>query len=258
MVRRRVCLIGLDGANSKILDLMNLNLNITTKLRSTLPPYTPPAWTSLFTGVNPGKHGILGFFTMKQNRPSLVSASDVKYPRVFEMAAMFKKKSIVINVPLTSPFKALLGLKYMTIVSDWAAPKQSIWPYGLYKKYSEYLVKPPYEWCKYKNLKDYIKRVEEYTRLRLNLYYDLAEKDDWNLYIIVFSEIDWLLHRIPEILEKNSINLVSNVLGLIKKFILDMCNICENVIIVSDHGFEIKIVELNLNSLFAKSMAKKG
>ena len=30
-------------------------------LLSTIPPISPAAWTTIFTGVNPGKHGIFGF-----------------------------------------------------------------------------------------------------------------------------------------------------------------------------------------------------
>ena len=30
-------------------------------LSSTIPPISPAAWTTIFTGVNPGKHGIFGF-----------------------------------------------------------------------------------------------------------------------------------------------------------------------------------------------------
>ena len=33
-------------------------------LRSTIPTYTPPAWTSSLTGVNPGRHGVYGFVEM--------------------------------------------------------------------------------------------------------------------------------------------------------------------------------------------------
>jgi len=30
-------------------------------LRSTIPPWTFPAWTSFMTGKNPGKHGVFDF-----------------------------------------------------------------------------------------------------------------------------------------------------------------------------------------------------
>ena len=64
--------IGLDGAAWHLLDplltagvmprLAALNARgAWGSLKSTVPTYTPPAWTSAATGVNPGRHGIYGF-----------------------------------------------------------------------------------------------------------------------------------------------------------------------------------------------------
>ena len=33
-------------------------------LRSVTPNLTPPGWTTAFTGVNPGKHGVFDFFSL--------------------------------------------------------------------------------------------------------------------------------------------------------------------------------------------------
>jgi len=37
-------------------------------LTSQLPPWTPSAWPSLYTGVNPGKHGVFGFLPLRRVR----------------------------------------------------------------------------------------------------------------------------------------------------------------------------------------------
>ena len=69
MVSKRVFVIGLDGATFDLLDpwiedgrLPNLKKLMEKsaygRLESTIPPISPPAWTSFMTGVNPGKHGI--------------------------------------------------------------------------------------------------------------------------------------------------------------------------------------------------------
>ena len=64
--------IGLDGAAWHLLDPM-IERGVMPRLAalrargasgplvSTVPTYTPPAWTSAATGVNPGRHGIYGF-----------------------------------------------------------------------------------------------------------------------------------------------------------------------------------------------------
>src|SRR5215510_8268142 len=66
---RRVLLIGLDGASFRLLQplitagelpelarLMDRGCH--GELRSIFPSLTPPAWSTVVTGKNPGKHGI--------------------------------------------------------------------------------------------------------------------------------------------------------------------------------------------------------
>ncbi|HDS31197.1 MAG TPA: hypothetical protein ENN67_09155, partial [Firmicutes bacterium] len=69
---KRLVIIGLDGASFNYLDpilesgsLPNFKEFFTNGVRakclSTIPPLTPPAWSTMMTGVNPGKHGIFDF-----------------------------------------------------------------------------------------------------------------------------------------------------------------------------------------------------
>ena len=72
-MQEKLVILGIDGADWKIIDpllqegcLPNFSKLIEKKYRLPLPsiyPHlTPPVWTSIFTGVNPGKHGIHDFF----------------------------------------------------------------------------------------------------------------------------------------------------------------------------------------------------
>lgn len=67
-----VILFGLDGGTFTVLDdlmargiMPNLQRfcreGVRATMVSTIPPLTPPAWSTLVTGHNPGVHGILGF-----------------------------------------------------------------------------------------------------------------------------------------------------------------------------------------------------
>ena len=108
-MKKKAAVIGLDGLSWNYLDkLINngvmpytkalLNKAFKTELEC-IPPVTPPSWTSIMTGVNPGKHGIFGFFTYDKStwKQILTSAYHVGYPRIHEMLSMNGAKSIIFN-----------------------------------------------------------------------------------------------------------------------------------------------------------------
>ncbi len=74
-------------------------------LTSTVPTYTPPAWISMTTGVNPGKHGIFGFLsTTAQDDTSLVAHSGlIGAPSLWDYANHNGLRMGVFNVPMTYP-----------------------------------------------------------------------------------------------------------------------------------------------------------
>ncbi len=68
----KLLIIGLDGATFDLIQpwaqegklphlARLLEEGVHGTLRSTIPPMSPPAWTSFVTGKNPGKHGIFDF-----------------------------------------------------------------------------------------------------------------------------------------------------------------------------------------------------
>lgn len=68
----RLAIVGIDGATYEIIRPMVaagelphiarlLREGASGDLRSETPPLTPPAWTSMFTGLNPGRHGVFHF-----------------------------------------------------------------------------------------------------------------------------------------------------------------------------------------------------
>ena len=74
-------------------------------LTSTVPTYTPPAWTSAATGVNPGRHGIYGFHSSnaQSERIELTHSGKVKATTIWEMANAQEASAGIFNVPLTYP-----------------------------------------------------------------------------------------------------------------------------------------------------------
>jgi predicted AlkP superfamily phosphohydrolase/phosphomutase len=78
-------------------------------LRTTWPPMTDCAWTSAFTGVNPGKHGIFGSWYRAPGAYACryFSSRDRKAAALWEIAT--EPRSLVWNVPMTYPADRVNG-----------------------------------------------------------------------------------------------------------------------------------------------------
>ena len=114
-VLSKVLLLGLDGLTHRVLGPAFeaghmphldglLKRGASGDLTSTVPPYTPPGWTSIFTGVNPGKHGIFGFTLGNiQREEGLVRLDRVASPALWNVANAQGKRVGLFNIPMTYP-----------------------------------------------------------------------------------------------------------------------------------------------------------
>ncbi|MFB6185224.1 MAG: alkaline phosphatase family protein [Haloarculaceae archaeon] len=78
-------------------------------LKSQIPPWTPSAWPSVYTGVNPGKHGVYGFVTYDGYDWRVVTAEDVSEFTIWELLDRHGLTSVVVNGPVTAPPPAIDG-----------------------------------------------------------------------------------------------------------------------------------------------------
>lgn len=120
----KVVILGLDGGTWGVLDrfvarglMPNLGRLVEDGYRadllSTVPPITPVAWSSMVTGTNPGKHGVFGFLSGRDEpggySPPPVSSATLAAPALWRMASDAGLRSIVLSVPLTYPAEPVNG-----------------------------------------------------------------------------------------------------------------------------------------------------
>ncbi|MFB6196794.1 MAG: alkaline phosphatase family protein, partial [Halobacteriaceae archaeon] len=74
-------------------------------LDSTRPPMTPLAWTSMATGVNPGKHGVYSFRKQDPDTYEVtpVEYSDIGRPPVWDALNYAGRTVGIVNFPVTAP-----------------------------------------------------------------------------------------------------------------------------------------------------------
>lgn len=130
----RLVFLGLDGVGLDLAEelagrgvMPNLGRLMqegrTWATRSPLPEVSPVCWTTMFSGVGPGQHGVFGFGQHQpgtyQVRP--VDSNAVQAPRLWDRLNQTGRPSVVLNVPLTYPATAINGV----MVSGFVAPELS-------------------------------------------------------------------------------------------------------------------------------------
>ena len=134
----RILILGIDGAEPSLLfdwadagHLPNfarlMQRAAWGPLRSTTHPLTPQAWTSLITGVNPGRHGIFDFGRRAAGgyNVELVTSRDRAAPAFWQFMPAGMRVGVA-NVPLTWPPEPVPGF----MVTGMQTPKieDGVWP----------------------------------------------------------------------------------------------------------------------------------
>lgn len=122
-VEKKLAVIGLDCVPSSFIfgefgrELLNMRAmmehGIWGPLRSTDPPITIPAWTTITTGRDPGELGLYGFrnrLNHQHYEMKTVNASHVEVPRVWDFIESAGGSSVLIGIPQTYPAAPHRGL----------------------------------------------------------------------------------------------------------------------------------------------------
>ncbi len=269
----KVIIIGIDGGTFDIIlplidqgKLPNIESFIRNGswgvLNSTIPSITMPAWPSLITGVNPGKHGIYNFLGdthSTYDEGPLINSTHLKTKCVWDILGEFNKKVLVVTVPTTYPPKPVNGI---TISSIRPASIEQIksYPQDIINDVSKVLNLNNLRIQNARSLRNATKKDIFFSNLldfhttaidkiaEANIY--LMGKIDWSFLMTVFQSSDVVQHHCWSLFDKNhphhNVNLAKkfgNIIPEIYKKIDDaigkiMKQSDKNTtfIIVSDHG----------------------
>lgn len=148
MSNPRTVLIGLDGATFPVLDaLMDRGLmpflrdfvaeGVRAPLVSVVPALTPPAWTSLMTGVRPGRHGVFDFFQREStdtHHLRFAAAQDIGTPTIWSLASDEGRRVTALNFPLMFPPPPVNGCVVPGGWMPWRQLRLGCHPQGLFDR----------------------------------------------------------------------------------------------------------------------------
>src|SRR5216683_4047989 len=220
-------------------------------LESKYPPLTPPAWTSLSTGLKPARHGIYDFWTYDDQRePGKPRKAHVLTRRragkaIWTILSEYGKQVLVVNVPATYPAEAVNGI----MVSGYMTPSAGVdFTYPAAFKDEIFRVVPDYVidlGSVYERLKisgkvgPLVDTIVSMTEARIKLTMYMLKEKPWDFCYLAFIGSDRLQHPFWEEVStlhprtNQYFRMLDDALGRI----LDLLEPEDSLVVVSDHGF---------------------
>ncbi|MBN2602551.1 MAG: alkaline phosphatase family protein [Candidatus Thermoplasmatota archaeon] len=253
---RKVIVIGIDGADPNLLQKWIGQGRLPTfkklqekgswgKMKSTIPPFSAPAWTSIVTGCSPGKHSIYGFERTGTLEPKLINSRYRKVPAIWNLISSIGKKCIIVNVPGTYPPEEIDGV----MITGLLTPSRDV-TFTYPKNIKERLVESDlgsYEleqfWLedfsraklKRQDPQALANHINSQMMSRFTVAENLMREISWDFCMVVFRGTDTAQHFLfdNEILLLSCYKKVDELVGKIIENNADSM-----IFIVSDHGFE--------------------
>jgi predicted AlkP superfamily phosphohydrolase/phosphomutase len=263
-------LIGLDGATWDQLrpavdrgEMPNLGKILARGahgiLESTVPPTTPPAWSSSQTGVGPGRHGIFDFRATPHADPSraLVSLQQMKGLKLWQVLNRQGRTCGYLNVPVLYPPDPVDG--YM--ISGMMTPGPEVeftHPADLkaeiFRLFPDYVLDvdiPKYDAEFWEDAQIFLDDVEHATKRRIELFLHLLETRLCDFQMLVLEATDRVGHLFWKYLDPAAPQYqapwaarvrarYAQILGRIDEFLGVLLERTEHgfdLLLMSDHGF---------------------
>ena len=253
---------GIDGGEWNVVDpllaeghLPNLSRLVETGVRGELtsikPPVSPPAWNSIQTGTNPGKHGIYDFSSFDERyRRRSVSSADRQATPFWRVMNDHEVTTGLFKLPFTYPPDEVdgffvTGFPTPDTVDDHAYPpsvRETVGEPGqLFESY-QHLNEGNYVGFK-QNLIDVAER-------QTDLLLDVLKKRNPEFLLTVFDGSDRLQHFFWKYVDESHPRFESHseLSSAFREYyevvdegigrVLDQADGEPNVLVISDHGFE--------------------
>ena len=218
-----------------------------------------PAWSSMVTGVNPGKHGIFWFTALDGYRYRLINASHRHAEPIWNTLSRAGKRVSVINVPISYPADEVNGLVIAGIDAPGTDDLQFTYPRNLYKRLVQrgvgvdYIIEPGIPSLMKANKRDAaVDRLHRCIDARFNVAQHLMRSEPWDFFMVVFTAPDSAQHFFWKYMSPDGFEVTSeeradygDVIFQVYRHIdevvgrlMDSAGPETTVLIVSDHGGE--------------------
>jgi predicted AlkP superfamily phosphohydrolase/phosphomutase len=280
----RVVILGLDGATWTVLDPMrrrglmpNLDALLAKSaagtLRSTIPPVTTSAWTTMMTGCGPATHGVFDhrYYDAAEGRMKVNHSGRIRVPTLWHLLAAVGRSIICLNLPGLYPPLKLPGI----VVSGMDAPHLE----GALSAAPEFAARLKAEAPGYalgyfwKRAPQTLEEISTNAQLTAQSFQGRAEGGwladrivpDWSVLMTQFQNLDPFQHRVWPYLNVDDTGVdrpewnaaAARVIRGLDDAIGRLCELAElrgaAVMMVSDHGFGPCRGRIHVNRILVKA-----
>ena len=212
---KRLCIIGLDGVGLGQARLMAgrgempglgalLENGSAWPVESPLPEMSPVCWGTMFSGLEPGEHGVFGFGMPVPGRYRVAPVDSKSFhgARLWDLATRRGLYSLVLNVPLTYPAGPVNGV----MLSGFVAPdlRRGVFPAAMYHRLAElgYRAEADADLGR-ERPGELLKDLEAVLSARLKVFRELFLRP-WDVFIGVFTETDRINHFLWDAVQDES------------------------------------------------------
>ncbi|WAC06781.1 MAG: alkaline phosphatase family protein [Thermodesulfobacteriota bacterium] len=281
-MKNKVVIIGIDGMDSLLVEKFMEEMPNFRKIRSQspafrfqsiFPPDSTPAWASIYTGLNPARHGIINFINPADKSGKVlrkeVSDGDFRGRTFWDIAAKAGKKSCIVlpfNIFPGWPVNGSMVCRINTVASK--NHPLSAFPDFLTRKYKTSAIdlNMLQEYFSLKDFPRLAKMCRNRTIAEGELAYRMLREEEWDLFFVYFSALDGIQHFFWNYYDETHPNypgagnpyedVIREFYTLIDKVVGDLVLVLDDVcvIIVSDHGHGIRPTNLlNINEVLRQS-----
>ncbi len=276
----RLVILGLDGATWTVLDPMRrrglmpnldalLDRSAHGTLRSTIPPVTTAAWTTMMTGCNPARHGIFDhrYYHAESRQMKVNHSGRCRVPTFWHLLSDAGRSVVSLNLPGTYPPLKVRGV----IVSGMDAPHIHAAISGCPEFGKKLRAEVPGYTLRYfwKSVPQTLGELELYAKLTADTFVSRAEGGlladrevpDWSALMVQFQNLDPFQHRVWRYLNVDETGIedapwnraAEQVLRGLDNAIGMLVELAERrnamVLAVSDHGFGPCLGRISVNRI---------
>lgn len=253
---KKLAVIGLDGATFDLIDPWVergelpvferlLSQSAFGRLRSTIHPLSPQAWSTFMTGQNAGKHGLYDFLVKKPGtyQFALTHGGTRQGASLWKILSEADHRVVVANVPFTYPPEEVNG----AMISGFDAPRADetlSYPPDLYGRMvsaiGAYYLHDMYPVGH--RMAEYGAVLEREIENRIQVTQHLLDHYTWDLYMIVINATDLVQHLFWAEMENPSSPFHDQILRVYRKVDAAVGEICSmlgddvTLLVMSDHG----------------------